>query len=71
MDWSVTDSVVGYLIITASLSIIISVISIILLFISYCYIKSRAAKVKSSQPESEISVGFFHPYCNAGGGGRH
>jgi alpha-1,2-mannosyltransferase len=30
----------------------------------------RARKVRASQPKDTVSVAFFHPYCNAGGGGE-
>ena len=33
-------------------------------------IKLKAAKVKASQDSESVSVAFFHPYCNAGGGGE-
>ena len=29
-----------------------------------------AGKVKSKQEDGVVTVGFFHPYCNAGGGGE-
>jgi len=66
MDWSVLDSLY-YALVTST---IITVSSFILFVSLYFYIRSKALSVKSAQPESEISVGFFHPYCNAGGGGE-
>ena len=34
-------------------------------------LRSRASKQRESQGEREgLSVAFFHPYCNAGGGGE-
>ena len=33
-------------------------------------IKLKAAKVNASQDSESVSVAFFHPYCNAGGGGE-
>jgi len=33
-------------------------------------LKVMAGKVKSKQEDGVVTVGFFHPYCNAGGGGE-
>jgi len=66
MDWSVIDSLY-YALFT---SFIITICCFILFISFYLFIRSKASSVKSAQSESEISVGFFHPYCNAGGGGE-
>ena len=66
MDWSVIDSLY-YALFT---SFIITTCSFILFISFYLFIRSKASSVKSAQSESEISVGFFHPYCNAGGEGE-
>jgi len=47
-----------------SLTLSLGTIAVIIL------VKLRAAKVKASQPHDTVSVAFFHPYCNAGGGGE-
>ena len=48
------------------LSLLINFSSLALLLI----IKLKAAKVKGGQDSDCVSVAFFHPYCNAGGGGE-
>ena len=66
MDWSITDYV--YLSVCTSLTLSCSCLLFLILF--WLIVRTRAGGVKSSQAESEVSVGFFHPYCNAGGGGE-
>ena len=66
MDWSVTDCLV-----TAVCASLLLSAGLLLLLAALClYVKLRAAAVAAKQPRSEVSVGFFHPYCNAGGGGE-
>jgi len=70
MDWSVTDYLYDSFYYSIISSIVISCTSLIFITLFYTIVKTKASSVKSSQPDSEISVGFFHPYCNAGGGGE-
>ena len=48
------------------LSLLINFTSLAILLI----IKLKAAKVQAGQDSDCVSVAFFHPYCNAGGGGE-
>ena len=48
------------------LSLLINFTSLAILLV----IKLKAAKVKAGQESDCVSVAFFHPYCNAGGGGE-
>jgi len=48
------------------LSLLINFSSLAILLV----IKLKAAKVKAGQDTDCVSVAFFHPYCNAGGGGE-
>ena len=48
------------------LSLLINFSSLAILLV----IKLKAAKVKAGQDSDCVSVAFFHPYCNAGGGGE-
>ncbi|KAI8116866.1 GDP-Man:Man(3)GlcNAc(2)-PP-Dol alpha-1,2-mannosyltransferase isoform X1 [Lucilia cuprina] len=41
---------------------------IIALYFLRQYLKSRKANLETRNPK--VNVGFFHPYCNAGGGGE-
>ena len=66
MDWSITD----YLYLSVCTSLTLSCSGLFLLILLWLIVKTRAGAVKSSQAQSEVSVGFFHPYCNAGGGGE-
>ena len=43
-------------------------LAIILIFI-YLYIKFKVTKCGVRYP-NELVIGFFHPYCDAGGGGE-
>jgi len=45
-------------------------LSVPILFLAFLYLRSKLRGVKAIQDTSRISVGFFHPYCNAGGGGE-
>ena len=64
------DSLYDYVYLSLCLSGIITITSLTFITLFYVIIKSRAAAVKKSQPDGEVSVGFFHPYCNSGGGGE-
>ena len=66
MDWSITD----YVYISLCSSLVFSLSSLLVLIVLWMVMKTRVAAVKSSQAPSEVSVAFFHPYCNAGGGGE-
>ena len=66
MDWSITD----YVYISLCSSLAFTSCSLLVLLAFWLIVKTRAAGVKSSQDQSEVSVAFFHPYCNAGGGGE-
>ena len=52
------------------------VIVAILLLVTICaiyfyyYIKFKICKSGSRSQDSELVIGFFHPYCDAGGGGE-
>ena len=48
------------------LSLLINFSSLAILLV----IKLKAAKVIAGQDSDCVSVAFFHPYCNAGGGGE-
>ena len=66
MDWTIADY--AYLSVCASLAL--SSCCLLFLVAFWLIVRTRAGGVKSSQAQSEVSVGFFHPYCNAGGGGE-
>ena len=66
MDWSLTDYVCVSLFSSLAFTSSFLLVTITL----WLVVRTRAAGVKSSQDQSEISVAFFHPYCNAGGGGE-
>ncbi|KAJ8968015.1 hypothetical protein NQ314_002519, partial [Rhamnusium bicolor] len=42
----------------------------VVLPILYLYLKRKFRQEKSKKLSKEFSVGIFHPYCNAGGGGE-
>ena len=42
----------------------------LVLVLAFFLLRVLAGRVKAGQEESDVSVGFFHPYCNAGGGGE-
>jgi len=66
MDWSLTD----YVCVSLFCSLAFTSSFLLIITILWLVVRTRAAGVKSSQDQSEISVAFFHPYCNAGGGGE-
>jgi len=61
--WSLYYLWVSTTITLASIALLATVLILIIL-------KARASKVRGGQDRSEVSIGFFHPYCNAGGGGE-
>jgi len=61
--WSLYYLWVSTTITLASIALLTTILILIIL-------KARASKVRGGQDRSEVSIGFFHPYCNAGGGGE-
>jgi len=52
-------------------SVVLAVLLVVLLVVIYlCLLLLASRNRKTSQDGQDISVGFFHPYCNAGGGGE-
>lgn len=76
MDWILSQiSVVWDLILLLSyLTLIIAflclIVLIVILVISAFYIKLYVSAHKHSKDHGLRVVAFFHPYCNAGGGGE-
>lgn len=69
MDWWWPDLWASYTLLLycgLGLSVLINLSSLLLLLA----VRIKAAKVKGAQCQDTVSVGFFHPYCNAGGGGE-
>ena len=68
MDWVdlVTQGV--YTMLCTSLACV--TLTGLVLVLAFFLLRVLAGRVKSGQEESDVSVGFFHPYCNAGGGGE-
>ncbi len=48
------------------------ILPIILLLIIFkiLFIKIVKTKSKKKFPNYDVSIGFFHPFCNSGGGGE-
>jgi len=68
MDWQSLQNIIVWL---AYGSLTISFLTIVTLILVLILLKILAGQVKKGQKsEGTISVGFFHPYCNAGGGGE-
>jgi len=51
-------------------SLVFSFIALLIFILSILILRVMASRVKGKQTSSEVSIGFFHPYCNAGGGGE-
>jgi len=68
MDWPDMAYYLVYTMLCASIACICFTGAIFLLCLTI--IKMMAGKVKSKQEDGVVTVGFFHPYCNAGGGGE-
>jgi len=68
MDWVdlVTQGV--YTMLCTSLACV--TLTGLVLVLAFFLLRVLAGRVKAGQEESDVSVGFFHPYCNAGGGGE-
>ena len=45
-------------------------LTLLVFSLAFFLLRVLAGRVKAVQDESGVSVGFFHPYCNAGGGGE-
>jgi len=45
-------------------------LSSLALVVVICVLKRKVSSLKAAQDSSRVSIGFFHPYCNAGGGGE-
>jgi len=68
MDWPDSIYTVAYTSICTSLAC--SFITALAALLGFLALKVLASRVKAAQDGSEVTVGFFHPYCNAGGGGE-
>jgi len=63
MDWVdlVTQGV--YTMLCTSLACV--TLTGLVLVLAFFLLRVLAGRVKAGQEESDVSVGFFHPYCNA------
>jgi len=72
MDWpdGIIDTLCQLAYTGVCTSMACTLVASLVLLLAFMSIKVLASRVKAGQDESEVSVGFFHPYCNAGGGGE-
>lgn len=68
MDWPDTVFQMVYTAVCTSLAC--TMVTGLVILLAFFLIRMMASRVKAGQDGSEVSVGFFHPYCNAGGGGE-
>ena len=68
MDWLDTAYQLAYTGVCTSVAC--TAVTGLVLLLAFIIVRVMASRVKAGQDKSEVSVGFFHPYCNDGGGGE-
>ena len=68
MDWVDLISQLVYTVLCTSL--VCTTVIVVVIVLVFLLLRVLANRVKAGQDDAGVSVGFFHPYCNAGGGGE-
>lgn len=51
-------------------ALVSAIIATLGFFLTISYLRWKYSRRKSKDPSAKLRVAFFHPYCNAGGGGE-